>query len=306
MSARILSPARRRGFTLIELLVVIAIITVLIALLLPAVQSARAAARRTQNRNNLKQLGVALHNYHDTQLTLPPGWVGVAQSGAADVEGTNGACWALLILPYIEQNNLYSRLDLRLPITDPVNLNQANSVELSSFRNPSDRGARTFTINEEAPPNSPLALLPTSNYVGSFGSNELEDCEGQPAGFVCQGNGVFFHNSRVRFNDMPDGLSNTYMIGEHRSDKNQTPEWYSTWLGVVGGGEEAIARVVGVADHVPNSPAQHLDDFHGADGEAGAYFTFADGHVRFIAETIDEALYKKFATRRGGEVHEDF
>lgn len=296
----------RRGFTLIELLVVIAIITILISLLLPAVQAARAAARRTQNRNNLKQIGLALHNYHDVSLTLPPGWVGVGAGGGADVEGSNGACWATHILPYIEQNNLYDKLDLNLPITDPVNLNRANSVEISTFRNPSDRGPRTFTINEEAPPNNALAELPTSNYVGSFGNTELEDCEGLAAGLTCQGNGVFFHNSRVRLADINDGTSNTYMVGEHRSDKNQSPEWYSTWLGVVPGGEEAFARVLGVADHVPNSPVAHLDDFHGAEGEPGAEFAFGDGRVRFIAETIDETLYKNLATRRGGEVHGDF
>lgn len=300
------STPRRRGFTLIEVLVVVTIITILVALLLPAVQSARAAARRTQNRNNLKQIGIALHNYHDVNQVFPPGWVGVAQGGDADVEGSNGACWATMILPFLEQNNLYERFDLRLPITDPVNLDIALDANIPTYRNPGDSGKRVFMLNEEDPPNNPLVELPTSNYVGSFGNTELEDCEGQPLGFTCQGNGIFFHNSRVRMGDISDGTSNTYMVGDRRSDNTQEPEWYSTWLGVAAGGEEAIARVLGVADHVPNSPEQHLDDFHGALGEPGAYFLFGDGRVRLIAETIDETLYKNLASRRGGEVHDDF
>src|SRR5579872_4556597 len=99
----------RTGFTLVELLVVIAIIAILIALLLPAVQAARTAARRTQNRNNLKQLGLALHNYHDVNRTLPPGWVGVT-GGQVDWNGPSGWCWAAMCLPYIEQGNLYKQL----------------------------------------------------------------------------------------------------------------------------------------------------------------------------------------------------
>src|SRR5882757_5475096 len=101
---------RSRAFTLIELLVVIAIIAVLIALLLPAVQMAREAARRTQCRNHLKQIGVALHNYHDTFLTLPPGWIGVT-AGQPDVSGVNGWGWASRLLPQLDQGPLYNLID---------------------------------------------------------------------------------------------------------------------------------------------------------------------------------------------------
>src|SRR5438105_9501891 len=101
---------RRRGFTLIELLVVIAIIAVLIALLLPAVQQAREAARRTQCRNNLKQIGLAIHNYHDNFNRLPPCWIGVT-SGAADKEGINGWGCASKLLPQMDQANLYNQIN---------------------------------------------------------------------------------------------------------------------------------------------------------------------------------------------------
>ena len=297
--------APRRGFTLIELLVVIAIIGTLVALLMPAVQAARSAARRTQHRNNLHQIGLALLNYHDTSSVFPPGWIGVS-GGMHDVEGPSGVCWATLILPFLEQRPIFDRFDLRLPITDPLNLNFANDVDISStYRNPSDRGPRVWTIYDEATGMNPLVELPTSNYVASYGTTELEDCGGQPAGFQCQGNGVFYHNSRVRLGDISDGASNTYLIGERKSDKNQSPQWFSTWLGVVPGGEEAFARVLGVSDHTPNHPNSHLDDFSSPE-DAGVSFMFGDGRVRFITETIDDALYKHLATRRGGEVHDDF
>src|SRR5271169_2774298 len=117
-----------RGFTLIELLVVIAIIGVLVALLLPAVQAAREAARRTQCRNNLHQIGIALHNYHDAFLMFPPGWIGVTNL-QLDVNGGSGLAWSSLILPQIEQTAAAFQssvggkappLNPKLPITDPA------------------------------------------------------------------------------------------------------------------------------------------------------------------------------------------
>ena len=106
----------RRGFTLIELLVVIAIIAILIALLLPAVQQAREAARRTQCKNNLKQIGLALHNYLDVTQVLPPGWIAVDDTGAPSAhEGTSGVGWATMILPYMGQANIYNQFNASLP-----------------------------------------------------------------------------------------------------------------------------------------------------------------------------------------------
>jgi prepilin-type N-terminal cleavage/methylation domain-containing protein len=117
---------RRRGFTLIELLVVIAIIAVLIALLLPAVQQAREAARRTQCKNNMKQLGLAMHNYHDTFRVFPPGWIAVdpATNAQSAHEGISGFGWGTMLLPQIDQSPLYNQLNLNLAINDPANLPQ--------------------------------------------------------------------------------------------------------------------------------------------------------------------------------------
>src|SRR5262245_54986464 len=109
-------PRARHGFTLIELLVVIAIIALLIALLLPAVQQAREAARRTQCKNNLKQIGLALHNYHDAHLVFPSGWIGV-ENGVHDVEGGSGFGWGTMLLPMIENGGTFSQFNFNVPFT---------------------------------------------------------------------------------------------------------------------------------------------------------------------------------------------
>ena len=118
-----MSTGTRRAFTLIELLVVIAIIGILVALLLPAVQMAREAARATQCKNNVKQIGLALHNYHDTYRRLPCGW-----SATSDPLGPNGWGWASAILPQMEQGNLQASLHYDLPIDDPANQKARESV----------------------------------------------------------------------------------------------------------------------------------------------------------------------------------
>ncbi|MDQ3331057.1 MAG: DUF1559 domain-containing protein, partial [Planctomycetota bacterium] len=164
---------RRLGFTLIELLVVIAIIAVLIALLLPAVQQAREAARRSQCLNNLKQIGLALHNYHDTHLAFPPGWIGADQvTGAHDVEGMNGFGWGTMVLPYVEQNNLYQQFRFPLSIVDDVVGPPTNKSLLATkipvFECPSDPHENTWEIEPEGG-GAPIATLGVANYVGLFG-----------------------------------------------------------------------------------------------------------------------------------------
>jgi len=293
----------RRGFTLIELLVVIAIIAVLIALLLPAVQQAREAARRSQCINNLKQLGLALHTYHDSMNVFPPGWLGV-QAAAPHMYGPSGFAWGSHILPYIDQAPLYGQINFNVSCIDPLN-NTARQAVLNVFRCPSDSSDNTWQIAEEGNPGNILATLPTANYVGNFGSEGYEDiCDAAPfPAAQCMSNGMLFHNSSTRMRDFVDGASNTIFLGEHKT--NAAQGWHSTWVGVVPDGEEAVARVLAVADHTPNHPAQHMEDFS-SPHIGGVHTLFGDGRVRFLSQNIDANVFRGLATRAGGEVLGDF
>ena len=299
---------QRRGFTLIELLVVIAIIAILIALLLPAVQQAREAARRTECKNNLKQLGLALHNYHDVHQCFPSGWIGVDAGIPTAHDGINGAGWGAMILPYLDQSPLYNQFNadfaIEAPINDPFRLNF-----LTVFSCPSDPKQERFEIEEEGSPGTVICELPTANYAGCFGTVELDGCENPPGTFpvdsqgVCIGDGVFFHNSRVRFRDITDGTSNTFLAGERRTDAQLG--WFTTWVGRVAEGEEAFQRVLGSLDHTPNDPAAHFDDYSSLH-EGGTQFVLADGHVRFISENMNLFVYRAVGTVSGGEVIGEF
>lgn len=191
---------KRRGFTLIELLVVIAIIAILIALLLPAVQMAREAARRTQCRNNLKQLGLALHNYHDTHTTFPPGLI------AANDNFRDGMHSGLaMLLPQLEQSAVYNQLDFNVSWRDPVNA-AATSAHISAFRCPSSIGG--------LPQNGGFDL-PVTDYVFSKGTRAWLCLNGETSG-------MFDINSRVRARDVTDGLSNTFAMGEAMTSSRLT------------------------------------------------------------------------------------
>lgn len=301
MTVSTASRPARSGFTLIELLVVIAIIAILIALLLPAVQQAREAARRTQCRNNLKQIGLAMHNYHDVHSALPAGWIGIDLStGNADIEGRNGWCWASKILPYIDQANVYNQINFQLAVEDPANLIPRKTI-LSSFRCPSNAIAElTWTITDGT---NDLAELSLSNYPGVFGTSEIHACEGNPAPFQCSGEGMFYHNSSLRFSNVIDGLSNTIMVGERKI--RHDPDWHTTWTGVVPTGEETLESILGTTDHTPNNPANHLDDFSSYHA-GGAIFALGDGSARFIQQNIDLTVYQNLATRAGGEPTGEF
>jgi prepilin-type N-terminal cleavage/methylation domain-containing protein len=298
----------RPGFTLIELLVVIAIIAILIALLLPAVQQAREAARRTQCKNNLKQIGIALHNYVDTHRVFPPGWIAVDEFGIPSAhEGTSGVGWAAMILPQMEQTNLYRLFNPNLPLTDPVNAPFLRA-QMPAYKCPSDPQPESFPIHEEGG-GSVITELPIANYIASFGTDELDGCENAPgdlpvmANGICKSNGIFHHLSRTRIADITDGTTNTIMTGERRTEIKL--DWYSTWPGMIAEGEEAFQRVCGSSDHVPNDPAAHFDDFS-SKHTGGAQFCLGDGSVRFVSENIDRGVYQSLATIQGGEVIGDF
>src|SRR4051812_40310558 len=202
---------RRGGFTLIELLVVIAIIAILIGLLLPAVQKVREAAARLQCQNNLKQIGLGLHNYHGRLEAFPPGYrMNVAADGTEQGPGWG---WATHLLADMEQDNLLRQINLGVNITAASHAApRAQSLKL--FRCPADPAPATFkTVTV-------VYDLAFGNYVACFGNNEIEDDPGA-------GNGVFFRNSKTRFADVADGTSNTLAVGERSSDRA-----YSTWAGV--------------------------------------------------------------------------
>lgn len=286
------------GFTLVELLVVIAIIGILVGLLLPAVQAAREAARRMQCSNNFKQLGLAVHNYESAYRRLPSGWI----SSSAD--GDPGWGWSAALLPFMEGNTIHQQIDARLPIAAPIH-DKVRLYSVPSFICPSDPGDKLFGIAKAAgsgPPGggnpenvdqgAPLFPIAKSNYVGMFGTFKLEDAP-------FKGDGVFFGNSRTKFRDIRDGLSNTLIVGERDSRLGG-----SVWHGAIFAANEPEARVVGVADHSPNHPGGHFEDLRSYH-PGGVHVLRADGAVRMYSQTMDQATYQAMATIAGGEVIND-
>lgn len=289
------SPLRKRGgFTLVELLVVIAIIGVLVGLLLPAVQAAREAARRMQCTNHLRQLGLAVHNYESANRRLPSGWI------ASNAHGEPGWGWAAALLPYMEGNNLHRQIDFGRPIADAQHAAVRTTV-VPTFLCPSDTGPNlfeiaagdghdhdhtAFSVDQGA---HKLFQVSKSNYVGMFGTFEIEDAP-------YRGDGMFYGNSHIKFSDVIDGLSNTLMSGERSSRLGG-----SLWQGNISAAAEPHARILGVADHGPNDPHAHFEDFSSYH-TGGVNFMRADVSVSFISDSIDVGVYQAMATRAGGEV----
>ncbi len=295
----------RTAFTLVELLVVITIIGILIALLLPAVQAAREAARRMSCSNNLKQIGLGLHMYHETFEMLPAGWRGYNPSnGEPHWFGYPGWAWSASILPYMEQTAIYdSLIRFDLPITAPEN-DVVRVAKIGIFRCPSDNSDDTFELTGGGPSVGSVSFpveLATGNYIGVFGTIDFHHvCYPGAADYNgCRGNGTFSLNEQFRFADIHDGLSNTLIVGE-RSSKLAP----STWVGVVTGGQHGVARVAGVASYPPNSeetPAHYFHNFSSYH-PAGTHFLSGDGSVRLISEYIETNAYRALCTRNGGEI----
>ena len=299
----------RAGFTLIELLVVIAIMAVLVGLLVPAVQKVRESAARLQCVNHLKQVGLALHNYHDGAGQFPAGYL----SGFDGVGNDTGPGWgwAAQILPQIEQEGLFRLINLKLSIESVVH-SQARATIIKNYLCPSDSSpAEAFAVGPRTTHGelaSTLCLVSPGSYVGCFGI-------GEPG---VDGDGVFYRGSSVRIADITDGASSTLMVGERSFRDAQ-----STWVGAVINanqvptpGSPLALQVLPAANFVLahtgetfNGPAFPEEINHFTSRHAGAgNFVFADGHVAGLGRSISYQVYKAIATRAGGEVvaHGDY
>lgn len=321
----------RRAFTLIELLVVIAIIAVLVALLLPAVQQAREAARRSSCKNNLKQIGVALHNYHDTFSLLPPGYIvrNIAASQMASMETAQngpGFAWGTMILPYVEQPALYDGMNFEGNATDTQNLAMGRRT-ISTYLCPSDPAPQTFTVNDGTNDYE----IASANYVGVIGYGSVSMTPGSPAG-----KGAFYRNSRTKLRDITDGTSNSMLVGErtyqHNFVQGATPAaanstWYAAipnvernagmmsmpmmteWqgslvLGHVGQPAMTMPMSMPAMTHTPNT-TNHIVNFS-SPHKGGIQFLMADGSVHFLSENTHYETYRNLGQIDDGEVLGEF
>jgi prepilin-type N-terminal cleavage/methylation domain-containing protein len=288
----------KSAFTLVELLVVITIIGMLIALLLPAVQAAREAARRMQCSNNLKQIGLALHLYHGSNNILPAGWRAYQPTThLPDPLNEPGWGWAACILPFVEQNNLAnSMIHFDQSIASPANIEIAKTV-LPLYRCPSDDSPATFEWIPDEAGGVSIPQLATANYIGVFGTQDVHECG--TAAFSCKqciSNGAFYHNSGLRFADFRDGLSQTFVVGERTADLD-----HSTWIGAPPGDACSPGLVVGTATDAPNSTEADKHNF-GSRHSAGTHFLLGDGSVHLISQYIDATIYHGLCTPAGDEV----
>ncbi|SFJ05707.1 DUF1559 domain-containing protein [Planctomicrobium piriforme] len=312
----------RRGFTLIELLVVIAIIAILIALLLPAVQQAREAARRSQCKNNLKQLGLALHNYHDTHSVFPPGALalnitnGVAyKSGDTEPGRTavgGGWGWTVFVMPMLDQAPLYAALNPN-GNNFPTTANATTKTVLSVFLCPSDPSGEIVTSTALGGDGATQGHA-RSNYPAIYGSGSVEyvhvDADATK--------GMFWYNSKVRIRDVTDGLSNSLAITERKWDGGDSETRRgAVWVGKCAGGPanagNKYANLVR-ADNDPdwlvnaNNKITPANSTNAASSQhvGGVQFLMGDGSVRFLSENTSGATYKLLGQKADGEIIGEF
>jgi prepilin-type N-terminal cleavage/methylation domain-containing protein/prepilin-type processing-associated H-X9-DG protein len=302
---------RRAGFTLIELLVVIAIIGILIALLLPAVQKVREAANRMACSNNLKQIALALHNYHDANLNFPPG--GVTEGPCCDTP--SGAAWTIYLLPFLEQDALYQKYDFTKYNEAPENAFVRKS-SVKTYVCPSDLDTGVLGKPESGPGND-LEYMPGS-YRGVSGRSTGLDWFDDPASsrnLPQEWRGIL-HKTSVRYGIGPenvaaitDGMSNTLMVGEYttRTHRNRRTFWAYTYTSYNQSSVTRQSRIfqtdydrcVNIGGAGDENPCKRgWGGFH----TGGANFALCDGSVRFLFQNIDIALLSDLATIAGGEV----
>ncbi|APZ94412.1 putative major pilin subunit [Fuerstiella marisgermanici] len=329
---------RQRAFTLIELLVVIAIIAILIALLLPAVQQAREAARRTQCKNNLKQVMLALHNYHDVHTTFSQG-----QSPRQPIEHCCGGNWRVQALPYIDQANVYNSIDF----SGNYNFGGSPAGHYAAYRGGAEILAG-LTVPGFVCPSSPLPtndssvvnnpqLGQTHHYVGisgALGVGRGSDITTDYGGIV-RGNGMLGVNRHAKIRDAIDGTSNTIMVSEQSADvnvdgniKNLTSNYYGGWSGQAGGIatdragrphwgagttclrypiNHGIGKQLVAAASIPGADNTWdfntiVNSFH----TGGIQVGMGDGSVRFISENLDFGTLQRLCSMNDGEVVGEF
>ncbi len=333
---------QRRGFTLIELHVVIAIIAILIALLLPAVQQAREAARRTQCRNNLKQLGLALHNYHDVARQLPPGTISEGNPGGGTAYGRPPrTTYVVHLFPYLEQSTVYANIDFEnRPVAPGLvwfgNNPVATGTVISTFYCPSDgMGGETKTcglIGGDPTRPAPHFL---SNYMGFFHGLDVSAIETRDPQLMAS----FGLNWGAKFRDVTDGTSNTMVMGEYLTG---THDYYRGFIWSDKAGGSQIWAELTPNSRLPdrlspttpppplatkpwckNAPELNLPCVPGVSESSGlanldhtaasrsrhiggVHILLAGGSVRFVSDSVDLGVWRGLATIRAGEVLGEF
>ena len=296
----------RRGFTLVELLVVIAIIGVLVALLLPAVQSARESARRMKCSNNLKQIGLAMHMYHDNLNSFPPGAL-----------VTNNLSWNVLVLPFLEQGSLYNQFNFNTgafngaPNQEGPNKNVHSTVKMQAYLCPSS----TVDIWATHPSSTLLDGRKTygKHYFGVMGPKstttavayEFDPAPAGQGGFALQG--ILGRDSRVRMANVTDGASNTLLAGEISKPGGDGASWvrgiaFGTTTSAATGMSSSKNLNFGINVLLTTNSANQFNDISFSSYHVrGAQFVMADGAVRYLSDNVNSAVYKAAGSRDGGE-----
>jgi prepilin-type N-terminal cleavage/methylation domain-containing protein/prepilin-type processing-associated H-X9-DG protein len=300
----------RSAFTLIELLVVIAIIAVLIGLLLPAVQKVREAAARMKCQNNLKQIGLGLHNYHDANNTFPPGGAGTPST----IANNDGMGFHVYILPYVEQDALFRRFNLTAVYNVAPNKTQA-SVLVPIYQCPSAVNLYTENAAENSTTGEPGW---TTHYHGNMGPNDLATNRYEVVGSTNGGQaqqGVLGRDTKYRLTDLMDGSSNTLLVGETSwtrggtGDPSSLPVGYRVWHrgcntanALACGSCRNIANGLGTVFAGGGATAGYNNFSFGGIHPGGTNFLFCDGSIRSITNDIALGVLLATASRNGGEV----